>query len=154
MARTTRRRLLTSLAAAALATTAACAPIMTQQPYDPGDGVSVQLGDRDEVRLVNLLVLTEAEGSPGVLIGAATNRGSEPVELTVQVADAEASLELAPGETLRWGDSQNDPVQIGSVTAPPGAVIEVTASTPAHGSASVPTPVLDGTLTEYASLLP
>ena len=57
--------------------------ITTEDPYGPSDGIRVALGD---VRGSNLLVVSEAEGEPGNLLGGLVNEGTEPRTVTVSRA--------------------------------------------------------------------
>jgi hypothetical protein len=161
VAATPDRPRLTWLAAAACAlAVAGCAPLITQRSYAPGDGVRVEVGE--QVRAENLMVVTGAEGDPGVLLGAVTNVGDTPTDVSLVVAGGTTLLALDPGQTALLGapDAPQGStvllrdVEIPAVPAPPGAVTDVELSTPESGSVTVAVPVLDGTLSQYEDLLP
>ena len=158
----------TGLAAAlVLAGCSATNPIQTQDRYDASDGVSVQLGD---VRAQNLLVLSAGEGEPGVLLGAISNDGRDGVTVTVtfgapgQGADAAPSADAttidvpARGTVLLDGgageqDTRAD-VRVAETPVRPGGVALVGIEVDTAGSQTVRVPVLDGTLPDYATLVP
>ncbi|WP_019135988.1 hypothetical protein [Cellulomonas massiliensis] len=152
-----------ALAAAGLAVAglavAACSPILTQRSYNASDGASVSVG---KVAGINLLVVSEAEGEPGALRGGITNRGDEDrtvtltfegaPEITVPVAAHQTVLFQGVDLTQDDGVEQKD-VVIPAVSAAPGGSVTTTFATE-DGSASLPVPVLDATLPEYATAVP
>ena len=126
-------------------------PIITQEEYDASDGVSVEIGD---VRGLNLLVITEAEGAPASLIGAFTNPGDEAVEVAVSLdGETIAMVEVPARGTVRLG-AEGDTQVTGTSTAAPGRSHEITLQTDAAGQIVEEVPVFDGTLPEYAGELP
>ncbi|WP_208012559.1 hypothetical protein [Cellulomonas shaoxiangyii] len=157
--RTATRRL-TALALASAAVLAGCSAtnqITTISDYPPSDGVAITV---DEVRALNLLVVTEAEGAPGLLVGALSNTSGEDTTVTLTVEGGEAvEVDVPSAGTVLMGGTdapgryRTAEVPVAAVAAPPGGMTSVTISTPAGGSSSVSVPVLDGTLAEYAPLL-
>ena len=160
----------TGLAAAlVLAGCSATNPIQTQDQYDASDGVSVRLGD---VRASNLMILSAAEGKEGVLLGALTNTGADGVTVTVTfgapgeggdaapAADATTVDVPARGTVLLTGSLGSDEddtkvdVRVSQTPAAPGGVALVGIDVDTAGSTAVQVPVLDGTLPDYATLLP
>lgn len=136
-------------------------PIETSKDYDASDGVGVTIG---ELRALNLLVLTEGAGEPGVLHGAVVNDGAEDVTLTITIggagvtegADA-ATVEVPAGETVLLTDAEGADtalVAVAATPAAPGDLVEVALTSDVAGSASLRVPVLDGTLPGYATSLP
>lgn len=151
-----------------LAGCSATNPIQTQDQYDASDGVSVTLGD---VRAANLMILTTGEGQEGVLHGALTNRGKEPVTVTVTfaepgegaatpTADAQTVDVPAGGTVLLTGaaatedDDRTVDVRVGRTPAAPGDVAVVGVAVDTAGAETIEVPVLDGTLPDYASAVP
>lgn len=125
--------------------------ITTTVPYDPSDGVGLVLGD---VELSNILVLSAAEGAPGTLLGSATNRGGGEAELTIGLGDGGGTtIGLDAGETVLLGP-EHEPVDLEAVPAPPGALVTLHVDSDAGGATTLDVPVLDGTLPEYADLVP
>lgn len=142
---------LVAVAALALAGCSATNEITTLADYDASDGVGVELGDLD---VANLLVLTAAEGSPGTVIGSVTNRGSDDIALVIGLADGEGTeLSVAAGSTVALSP-EAEAVGLAAVPAAPGALVALLLTSDAGGSTSLEVPVLDGTLAEYAPLVP
>lgn len=147
------------LALAALTLTAtfglsACqimSPITTNMEYDPADGVTVET---ELVEVLDLIVISEGNGAPGVLVGYLVNTDDEPV--TVQFAlevdgerqDLKPAVEVPAGDATRTDGrssdeaSFTDPVTISAVPAPPGSLVTVRVTTSADGLASKLVPVL------------
>ncbi|QTE29808.1 hypothetical protein [Pengzhenrongella sicca] len=136
--------------------TAGCSaanPITTTRPYAASDGVRLELGS--SLTAENLLIITAAEGEPGALIGGLTNRGDAALVVSVAADGAqEATVRVPAGATVLLGTDEDDPLTLDAVAVPPGGVLPVTISTPEGGSEQLSIPVLDGTLTEYATLVP
>lgn len=127
-------------------------PITTSENYAASDGVRVELG---EAVLTNLLVLTAAEGSEGTVLGAVSNNGQDDLELTLTLEGSadEARIDLPAGATVLLGPDEEE-VVLDSVPAPPGALVAVSVVSDRSGAVTVRVPVLDGTLPEYADLVP
>ena len=141
--------------AAALVALAGCSatnPITSDDPYSASDGVRGEVGD---VTAENLFLLTAAKGDPGALQGALTNRGDESVEVRIAgEQDSESTdVRVPAGQTVLLG-AEGEDVQLGSVPVEPGATTPLTLTTGAAGSVTLDVPVLDGTLPEYATLVP
>ncbi|WP_062516173.1 hypothetical protein [Demequina gelatinilytica] len=123
-------------------------PITTQMAYDASDGVSVELGD---VTGLNLLVITEAEGSAAVLTGSFKNSGAEDATVAASLDGGSiVSIEIPAGATVRLGGDEGETHVAGTSTAAPGLLQEVLFQTETAGQISEDVPVLDGTLPEYA----
>ncbi|HEY0186839.1 MAG TPA: hypothetical protein VGC67_05070 [Cellulomonas sp.] len=126
-------------------------PIQTAQEYSASDGVGAELGD---ITAENLLVVAGGADEPGALQGALTNRGSDAVTVTVATTDdSSTEIRVPAGETVLLGGTQGTDVVLTTPDAP-GAVTALTLSSGPGGSRSVEIPVLDGTLPEYADLVP
>lgn len=157
--RTATRRL-AALAVASAVVLGGCSAtnqITTIDDYPPSDGVAITV---DEVRALNLLVLTEGEGEPGLLVGALTNTSGEDTTVTLEVeggTSVDVDVPSAGTVLLTGGEAheryRSEDVVLEAVATPPGGLTTVTVSTPAGGSSEVSVPVLDGTLGEYAPLL-
>lgn len=161
MAAPTRLPRLAWIATGALAVAlAGCSPITTQVPYAASDGVQAQVGD--QVKAENLLIVTAAEGEPGVLLGGLTNLGDEATAVTVTIGAQSVDIPLEPSQTALLGATEAtesdsltvQDVAIDAVAAAPGDVTDISLSTPRAGSVTVAVPVLDGTLEQYAALVP
>jgi hypothetical protein len=140
-----------ALVGATLAGCSATNPITTAVAYSPSDGVRAALGD---VTAENLLVLTSAQGAKAALQGALTNRGTAAV--TVSLSSDTGSIgtvTLAANQTVLLGGDDGTTLTFTS-SNPPGALDPLTLATGPDGRMSVSVPVLDGTLPEYATLVP
>ena len=125
-------------------------PIQTQVVYAASDGVRIVLGSNIEGE--NILVLTESAGSPGVLIGGLTNRGTEDTVVTIDVVGAgRHEVPVAASSSVRFVGE--DVLRFDAVDVAPGHTAPITLSTGTDGAKSLTVPVLDGTLPEYAEVL-
>jgi hypothetical protein len=139
------------LVGAALTGCSATNQITTAEPYSPSDGVRAELGD---VTAENLLLLTSAEGAPAALQGALTNRGTAAVTVSITSgAVAVGTVRLDPAETVLLGGETGKAITF-AASNPPGGVDPLTLATGPGGTLTVSVPVLDGTLPEYATLVP
>jgi hypothetical protein len=137
---------------ASAATAAGCAPDVTAKHYAPSDGIDVTVGD---VKGNNLLLLTDAEGDPGRLIGAFYNGADQAttVDVAPQGTDP-ASIDVDASSSVYLGTAahQKD-VVFDETNAAPGTFLPVSV-TVGGKTTTVQVPVLDGTLPEYTSLVP
>ncbi len=150
-----RPRRLGGLAAATVAValaTSACSfvsPRETTNVYPPSDGTpaTLSLTDGTSVDLLNMLVVADAEGAPGRVVGALQTTASEPVtvSLTAEFAgetpSAPVDVEVRPNELTILGGENGEDVVLPSVGAAPGAFITMTASTPDAGTVEWQVPV-------------
>ena len=132
----------------------AFSPIQTDVPYQPADGVAVDLGN---VQIRDLVVVVAARGGVGTLSGLVVNKSTEPVTVTFTtgpgVDGSAKALVPAAGQTRLSGVEGTKPVTLPSVAAAPGDMIKVIVSTPDAGAPEVSVPVLLPT-GYYASLTP
>lgn len=130
-------------------------PQATTNIYDASDGVSSALSPEDgqRVEMRNLMVISEAEGEPGRLIGTIYNTGDAPQTVTLALGEGQnVSIDLEPGEVHKLEDEANTLI-IDTTTAAPGMVIAAESSIGATTD-EFSLPVLDGTLPEYEPYLP
>ena len=126
-------------------------PITTSQAYDASDGMGIELG---EVRGLNLLVVTEAEGAPAVLIGSFHNPTDEDVTVAASLeGDAITAIEVPAGSTVKLGGEEGEVHVTGTSTVVPGLLQDVIFQTDDAGQVVEQLPVLDGTLPEYQAEL-
>ncbi|GMA24661.1 hypothetical protein GCM10025864_24200 [Luteimicrobium album] len=139
------------VALASAAALSACSPTQTNKPYQPSDGIDVVVGD---VKGINLLVLSSGKGDPGRLLGSFYNAGSDAATVTVAPEGASsATVSVDPSSTTQLGAEGPDDVVFDTTGAAPGAVLPVKV-TVGDATETVSVPVLDGTLPEYATLVP
>lgn len=148
---------LAGLAAATLALSGCSAtnPITTQDEYAASDGVRATIG---EIRADNLLLLSAGQGEPGVLHGGLVNDGVEDERVTLTFEGAEPIVVEVPGGATVLLDGTDEDghadVRVEALDGVPGGVVPLTLETATWGSVSLDVPVLDGTLPEYATLVP
>ncbi|MHA7133559.1 hypothetical protein [Oerskovia turbata] len=131
----------------------ACSPITTDIAYSPSDGIRVDL--TDNVRALNLLIVSAAEGEPGTLLGAAANDSDEALEITIAPDGTDpVDVPLEAGETVYFSVDNGFEAQFGNVDAAPGATIPVTVSASTGETETVEVPVVNGALEEYKDYLP
>lgn len=131
----------------------ACSPITTMQPYNPSDGVRGVLGT--QISTDNLMILTDAEGSQGLLLGGVTNKSGDEAQVSFAVDGASGALDVTvPSHSTLLLGPEHEEVIVPSVPAPPGAVVKMTVSTAQSGSITLSVPVLDGTLPAYDPYVP
>ncbi|MFC3687143.1 hypothetical protein [Aquipuribacter hungaricus] len=128
------------------------APNTAIQPYAPADGLQAELG---EVLVRNMLVVSEGEGEPGLLVGALVNRGQEDVTVSLEVGETSVEVDVPVGVSVALGTEQDRPdgeigsiasevVEIDEVEPASGGNLELTVTAPA-GSAVLQVPVLPPT---------
>ena len=141
---------LAAVAAVALATAGCSAinPITTQEPYDASDGVSVEIG---ELTALNVIVVTEAEGSPAVLLGSINNPTEEDVTVSISLdGETGTDVNVPAGSTVKLGGESEETHVTGTATTAPGLIADVLFVTEQAGQLTAEAPVMDGTLPEYA----
>ncbi|TNU76725.1 hypothetical protein FH969_02280 [Miniimonas arenae] len=152
MSRTVTRAAGALLAVAALT---ACSPVLTDEPYASSDGVQLRWGENASVKGENILVIADAVGGDARVVGGLTNNGTEDAQITFGFTDGDTTRVTVPaGETVLLDPTSGEDVVLADVPVQPGAVVDMTFDTPGLGTQSIAVPVLDGTLAEYADLVP
>ncbi|MEP7035919.1 MAG: hypothetical protein ABI934_10050 [Actinomycetota bacterium] len=149
--------LMAAAAAAAVLALSGCqvaSPIQTSVPYQPADGVAVNLGD---VQIRDLVIVSDAKGAAGVLSGQVVNNSAQPVTVTFTTGPGAYGLARAiipaNDSTRLSGVEGTPPVTIPSMSARPGDTAIVIISTPEAGAPVVQVPVLPPT-GYYSSITP
>lgn len=126
-------------------------PQATQMSYDPSDGVSVSAG---ATQARNLFVAAAAEGAPARLGGAFFNDADRETTVTLRSSTGTQVQVKVPASGDYYLDQEPN-VNIGEVSQPPGALIDLTMTDSVSGaSTNVRVPVVDGTLAEYRTVVP
>lgn len=128
-------------AAIALAGCQTQSPIQTDVPYQPADGVAVDLGS---VQIRNLVVVADAKGGPGVLSGYVVNRGGSSERITI-ASEGGAPVTVEASAYQAEDISQDSQVQLSSVPVEPGDALTVTVQSERSGANIVQVPVLPAT---------
>ena len=160
--RTRRLRAATGLAVAGLAaalTLTGCSytnPMTTEDAYNSSDGVGARIGD---IKAINFLIVSEAKGEPGALLGALENSGDDDALVQIAYGADDSTVNVPAGQTVLIGapggnEDVDKTIVFETIEEPPGAVATVTVATRDAGSASLNVPILDGTLPEYADSVP
>lgn len=125
----------------------------TTNPYPASDGVNV-VSTGGPIVVRNALVIATDDGSAGNLIAALINEGDKSTTLTVDVEGQQFKVRVPAGESISLGAGA-DPLLIENLNVMPGATVEILFLSGDGASAEpLQVPVLDGTLPEYADLVP
>ena len=134
---------LTAAAATALVVSGCgvLAPVSTDEPYIPADGVPLTVPGLD---LRNLAVVTSSEGGSGVVIGQLVNQtdSAVPVNFGIQGGETASTTKIVranSGETISDDSSQ---VTLDALSAPAGSMVMLTVTTREAGENVVEVPVL------------
>ena len=143
-----------AIAALVMLGVAACAPIASLKHYDPSDGVSTTVG---QVKVLNALVLSKS-GANGNLLFSAYNPTDELIQLNVQYEDGTdrttAHATLLPDTTTNFGYGKDGQFLLSGLDVKPGSLARIYFQYGDEEGSQITVPVLDGTLAQYATLLP
>ena len=146
------------LASLVIVVTSACTyltPQATTAPYDPSDGVGASIG---AVEVLNAIVLTD-DGETGSLLINFANRGSTSTTVNVQYEDASGdkvdhSVHVNGNGVKSIGGEGNATIVMTGVDAPPGSLFPIFVQAGDQTGTQLQVPVLDGSMPQYAGLLP
>ena len=124
----------------------------TTNPYPASDGVHFDETGGDVVAR-NVFIVTTEDGAVGNLVGAFVNEGTKTRTVDIDVAGEQLSLRVPSEERVSLGADEM-PLRIENLDVKPGRNIEVLISSGDGQASPVQVPVLDGTLPEYADLVP
>lgn len=153
-----RRRAVASVAVAALVLlgTSACnfvAPQATLEVYDASDGTSANVGD---LRVLNAMLITET-GDEANLVASVVNQSGDRVRLKLQYESGSEKVDkritVGAGEVQDLGPSGLG-ISLEEIDAKPGDLFPVYLQYGDVEGEQLLVPVLDGTLPQYADLLP
>jgi hypothetical protein len=137
-------------AGALLSGCSATNPITTSMAYAASDGVRTTLG---ELTAENLMLVAAAADGPAALQGALANNGDETLTVEISLGSTTERVRVGGHETVLIGGERGEDL-VFTTPVGPGAIAEMTLATDAAGETTAPVPVLDGTLPEYADLVP
>jgi hypothetical protein len=130
------------------------APQATTIHYDASDGVSGDVGD---LAIRNAILLTE-DGESANLLVHVVNSSAEDVELLVQYQGEEKKVNrdvtIPANSTTEIGVDGGESLAIESLDASAGSLFPVFFQYGDNTGTELLVPVLDGTLTEYSTLVP
>lgn len=150
------------LAASLLLTTTGCTFLVDQatvKSYDPSDGVGATVGD---VKVRNALLLS-SDGQNASFLVNLVNDGDTTVSVLIQYDGMDAAgtpgkvdtnVQLDAGEVKTFGSADTRQLVFRGIGTQPGALFPVWVQYGTNTGKQLLVPVLDGSLTEYAGLLP
>lgn len=147
-----RRRLLSAaaLSVGLAATVAGCSvfsPMTTAMDYPPSDGHQLDL---DTVGVRNIMIVAKEKGAPGQLFGSVVNNGLN--EATVTFTNASGAL--APVKVPAKSVVNLAPLDLSVANTPqPGTLMPFRVSV-GQSAGDLTVPIQDGSLPEYATLVP
>ena len=120
-------------------------PDTSLKPFAPADGLQAELGD---VLVRNMLVVSEGDGEPGLLVGALVNRGEEDTTVSLEVGETAVDIDVPAGVSVAIGTEADRPdgeqstivsetVEIDAVEPAAGDVVELTVTDAQAGSAAL-----------------
>ncbi|MGM7668426.1 DNA modification methylase [Microbacterium sp. A93] len=128
-------------------------PQSTEVKYSASDGVNVADSD-GPLAIRNAMVIATEDGSTGNLVAAIVNDTDKSETLTVEIEGLEPlTVRVGAGDTLSLG-ANAEPLRIDDLDTMPGATIEMYFQSGDATGTSTEVPVLDGTLSYYADLVP
>jgi hypothetical protein len=152
-----RRLAATALIVSLALSTSACSlsgNVASLQPYSPSDGQQVNL---ENVKARNFIYLVSESGR-GFLIGSLVNTAGEAKVVKIQYVDPNSQaktdyfVEVAPGAKLDFGYNGNPAISMPVVEIPGQTALFYFLESDTV-NAEMKVPVLDGTLSEYKSLI-
>lgn len=104
--------------------------ITTMKTYDPGDGVSAQIG---ALHVNDLLVIAQQQGGPGNVVGLAINGSGQPERISVSTVQAgqqgggsgAAAVDVPANGTAQLTSGSGQALSVPAVQVPPGAMVQL-----------------------------
>jgi hypothetical protein len=128
-------------------------PQATTIAYAPSDGITVD--GTGPLKLRNVLIVANDEGTAGNLIGAIVNETSDPQTLKLDIREGEItdSIRVPANSVVSLGTEDTDPLLIDGLDAMPGSDLPVYFSSGDQGTLAT-VPVLDGQLDYLREFVP
>ncbi|WP_221585880.1 DNA modification methylase [Microbacterium sp. G2-8] len=139
-----------------LLTATGCAGITPQATtfeYTPSDGVNVPDAEGSDLAVRNAFIVADSDGADGNFIAALVNDGDQPTRLSLDWESGNATVTVAPGETMSLG-GEADPILISGLDTMPGETLSMYLQSGDGEGTEIEIPVLNNCLTEYATLAP
>lgn len=128
-------------------------PQATKIEYAASDGVNVSDAD-GPIDVRNVFVVANEDGSVGNLIGAIVNPTDERATLTISLPGSDTfTITVPAGDSISLG-ANAEPLRIVDLDTMPGATIEIHFQSGDSTGVKAAVPVLDGSLSYYADLVP
>ncbi|SJN15369.1 hypothetical protein FM104_00200 [Microbacterium esteraromaticum] len=124
----------------------------TLNQYPASDGVNIEsTGGPIVVR--NALIIANEDGSAGNLVAAFINESDKSANLNIDIDGERLNMRVPAGERVSLG-ADADPLLIENLGVKPGATVEILFVSGDGDATPSQVPVLDGTLKQYADLVP
>lgn len=155
----------TALVAGVLSGCMFVTPQQTTRSYTPSDGINATIGS---IKVRNVLLVTD-DGQQANMLGVLSNSGDVASTVTLQYDTATGSesttlavpaggvLSLRPNADQQVATSVQttaQAVQLDGLSAQPGSLLTVGLSVSGEQPVTLRVPVLNGSLSEYAGLVP
>lgn len=128
-------------------------PQATKNEYAASDGVNVSDAD-GPIDVRNVFVVANEDGSVGNLIGGIVNPTDERATLTISLPGSDTfTITVPAGDSISLG-ADAEPLRIVDLDTMPGATIEIHFQSGDSTGVKAAVPVLDGSLSYYADLVP
>lgn len=128
-------------------------PQATKIEYAASDGVNVSDAD-GPIDVRNVFVVATEDGSVGNLIGAIVNPTDERATLTITLPGSDSfTITVPAGDSISLG-ADAEPLRIVDLDTMPGATVEIHFQSGDSTGVKTAVPVLDGSLSYYADLVP
>ncbi len=153
MTRITKATAVLALGAAIAFVAAGCtafSPIATEQSYNASDGVTIESG---AVILNNALFISD-DGELARFVGRFTNKSSEAQTVNIQIGSGTTATSAQVSVKAQSSYDLTDSAIVSNLGALPGATVPVYIQAGTATGQQVETPVLNGDLPAYASLVP
>lgn len=146
-----------ALSALVLLGTTGCTFITPQatsiDPYNVSDGVNVP-DSEGPLDIRNTMIIATEDGSTGNLVAAIVNTTDKAEVLTVEIEGLEPlTIRVGAKDTVSLG-ANAEPLRIDDLDSIPGSTVAAYFQSGDAAGSVAQIPVLDGTLAEYADLVP
>lgn len=129
-------------------------PQATTIEYSASDGVNVSDAD-GPIDVRNAFIVANEDGSVGNFIAAVVNPTGDEATLTIAIDGLEPMTVTVPArKTISFGADGEEPLRIDGLDTMPGATIEMHFQSGDGAGTKTEVPVLDGSLSYYADLVP
>ncbi|WP_091226388.1 DNA modification methylase [Microbacterium sp. 3J1] len=129
-------------------------PQATTIEYSASDGVNVSDSD-GPIDVRNAFIVANEDGSVGNFVAAVVNATGEEATLTITIDGLEPMTVTVPANrTISFGAEGEEPKRIDGLDTMPGATLEMHFQSGDGAGTKAEIPVLDGSLSYYADLVP
>ena len=128
-------------------------PQSTEIQYSASDGVNIA-DTEGPLEIRNAMIIATEDGSTGNLVAAIVNPTDKAATLTVEIEGLDPlTVRVGADDSISLG-ANAEPLRIDDLDTMPGATIKVYFQSGDATGAAADVPVLDGSLSYYADLVP